>query len=413
MDFVVPLVFCFALGVALIYGLTASMAPAERDALRRLLVLALVARLAMATMFALVPETRIFHEDADGYELTGRRIAAGWAGHAPPFHSPEGVPNRGFFYIAAAIYYVMFEIPSSVSYVNAIIGALSVLYVYRLSRRFFHPLVARMAALLTAFIPSMVLWSSIALKDPLMTLLVLMSLDACVALRRRFSIGAVLGVVLPLVAMLPIRFYMIYFLAFAIAGSLLFERGTRLATGVPKQLLVAVGVGALLVLVGLTGAAQQSTEFLDLSRVSSFRHGMAVSANSGYDADVDVSTPGRALAFLPFGLATLLLSPFPWQFTSLRASFALPEMLVWWALFPATIGGVLFAIKKRLRQLAPLVIFTVTLTAAYSLVHGNIGSGFRQRAQIFVVLFIFTALGWYRRKLRRRGLDENLLFVDS
>ena len=109
----------------------------------------------------------------------------------------------------------------------------------------------------------------------------------------------------------------------------------------------------------------------------------------------------------------LLLAPFPWQFTSLRASFSAPEMLVWWMLFPSLIGGLVFAIRRRFTKVAPLVIFTATLTAAYGLMQGNVGSAFRQRAQIFIVLFIFTALGWYRRKCRRAGIDESVLFVDA
>ena len=45
----------------------------------------------------------------------------------------------------------------------------------------------------------------------------------------------------------------------------------------------------------------------------------------------------------------------------------------------------------------------------YSLVHGNVGAAFRQRAQIFVLLFIFASLGTYVKTCRRRGIDSNLL----
>ena len=413
MEFILPLVVCLAVGIILTYVLTARLEAAERAWLRRTVLFALILRLMFATMFALVPSTRIFHEDATGYEEVGMHIADGWTGRAPPFPFVGDLPNQGFFYVSAAIYTVLGGIRAAVSYVNAVIGSLTVLLVYRLSRRFFHSVVARLAAALTAYTPSMILWSSIALKDPLMSALVLLTLGSCVDLKRRFTLRALLGVALPIVCMQPVRFYMVYFISFAVLVSLILERRGGVLTGVPKQALIGATVAGLLLLVGLSGAAQQNAEMLTFERVSQFRHGMATTANSGFSSEVDVSTPARALAFLPMGVAALLLAPFPWQFTSLRASFAAPEMIVWWVLFPSLIAGLRFAVKNRFTQIAPLALFAAMLTAAYGLMQGNVGSGFRQRAQIFVVLFIFTALGWYRRKCRRLGIDENQLFVSG
>jgi 4-amino-4-deoxy-L-arabinose transferase-like glycosyltransferase len=412
MDIVAPLLVCLFAGIALTTALTRSLPPNEAAWLRRVVIIALVLRLAVATLFAAFPETRMFHEDATGYEEVGMHIADGWAGRTAPYPFITNFPNRGYFYFCAGIYYLFPGMRSAPSFVNAIIGALTVMVVYRLARRLFHPLVGRMAAQLTAYTPSMILWSSIALKDPIMSFLVILTLDACVQLKRGFSTRAVLGVAIPLVLMQPIRFYMIYFLGFAVVASLLVERGGRLMSGVPKQILIGGTVVAMLGLVGFAGSAQQNAEYFTFEHVSKFRRGMATSANSGFDAEADVSTPGRALAFLPVGVTTLLFAPFPWQFTSLRASFAAPEMLVWWALIPSLFGGIMFAVRRRFADVSPLVLFAFAMTAAYALLQGNVGAAFRQRAQIFVVLFIFTALGWYRRKCRRAGVDEMLL-LDS
>ncbi|MCU1276876.1 MAG: hypothetical protein JWM53_422 [bacterium] len=412
MDILLPLTVCLVLGIALIMGLTRSLPPSEANWLRGVVIIALLLRLGAATLFAIVPETRMFHEDAAGYEEVGMHLGDGWAGRAPPYPFMSELPNRGYFYACAGIYYVFSGMRAAPSYFNAIIGALTVLLVYRLARRFFHPVVARMAARLTAYTPSMILWSSVALKDPIMSFLVILTLDSCVQLKRGFSFSSVLGVTIPLVLMQPIRFYMIYFLGFAVVASLLAERGGRLVTGVPKQLFIGGTVVAMLALVGFAGSAQQNAELLTFEHVSAFRHGMATTANSGFDAEVDISTPARALAYLPVGVGTLLFAPFPWQFTSLRASFAAPEMVVWWALLPSLVGGIAFAVRRRFSAVSPLIIFAGALTGAYALLQGNVGAAFRQRAQIFVVLFIFTALGWYRRKCRRAGVDEMLL-LDS
>ncbi len=94
------------------------------------------------------------------------------------------------------------------------------------------------------------------------------------------------------------------------------------------------------------------------------------------------------------GLLYLLFAPFPWQLNSLRQSITLPEMIVWWASFPLMIVGAWYAIKYRLRQISPILIFTVMLSLAYSVFQGNVGTAYRQRAQLLVFYFIFVAVGY-------------------
>jgi len=78
---------------------------------------------------------------------------------------------------------------------------------------------------------------------------------------------------------------------------------------------------------------------------------------------------------------------------SLRQSLTLPEMIVWWLSFPLLVLGLWFAIKYRLRQVTPIVLFTTMLTLAYSLFQGNVGTAYRQRSQLLVFYFIFVAVG--------------------
>jgi hypothetical protein len=163
--------------------------------------------------------------------------------------------------------------------------------------------------------------------------------------------------------------------------------------------------------IGLSGRFSEGVSTLSLESVSRFRHGMATTAESGFDADADISTPGGALKFLPIGLSELLLGPYPWQFTSLRSSFAAPEMIYWWLLFPSLLSGLWWAIRKRFAEASPLVLFAAILSCAYALMHGNVGSGFRQRAQIFVILFIFASFGQLKRRAEKLGIDPNLLLA--
>jgi hypothetical protein len=411
LDFVVPLVVVVPIGVMLVLASLRFVAEEERAWLGRMVFIALAIRVTMAILFSAWPDSRMFHEDAAGYEGVGMLLAAGWRHEAPPLLIAAD-HNQGYFYLCASIYYAIGGYRAAPSLVNCVIGALTIVGVYLVAREFFRPIIARRAAAWCALFPSMILWSAVALKDAVVTFLIVLAVLGCVRLKRRVTVLSLLLAIVPLALIQPLRFYMIYFVGFAIIASLGIERGGRLFTGVPKLVFLGGGALGLFVLVGLAGSAQAGLEFLDFERVSSFRYGMAVSANSGFAADVDISSPAKAVAFLPLGVSMLLLSPFPWQLTSMRAAFALPEMLVWWALFPSLIRGLRFALRERFASTSPILIFSATLTCAYSLVHGNVGSAFRQRAQIFVFLFIFCALGLYLKRCRRLGVDVNELLVE-
>jgi len=411
MDFAVSAVVFLVLGIASVALMAQTVPRAERSWLVRVLVAALLMRMLFATMFAAFPDTRVFHEDAAGYEHLGLQLAAQWGGHAPPdpflAHLEQ---NYGYTYLCGAIYYVVGTARVSPSYLNCILGTAVVFAIYRLTRRFFIVPVAKRAAILCAFVPSMVLWSAMALKDTPVTFLIVISLWSCIQLKERATIWAFLGVVLPIAAIQPLRFYMIYFVGFAVVASLVFERGSKALAGLPKQIIIVGAAIGMLTFVGVMGAAEQGTSVMSFEHVSTFRQGMSVSAQSGF-AEVDISTPGKALAFMPLGVTLLLFSPFPWQFTSVRAALAAPEMFIWWALVPALIRGLRFAIRRRLAETSPMLLFSLVLTLAYSLVHGNIGSGFRQRAQILVFLFIFTSVGVFLKRARDAGLADDFVLT--
>ncbi len=130
-----------------------------------------------------------------------------------------------------------------------------------------------------------------------------------------------------------------------------------------------------------------------------------------FRAQSDVSTSEGALKTIPIGLVYLLFAPFPWQLASLRQSITLPEMIVWWASFPLLILGLWFSIKYRLRQISPILIFTVMLSLAYSIFQGNVGNAYRQRSQLLVFYFIFVAVGYVllaekREERKRRDLVD-------
>jgi Ca2+/Na+ antiporter len=76
-------------------------------------------------------------------------------------------------------------------------------------------------------------------------------------------------------------------------------------------------------------------------------------------------------------------------------------MVIWWASVPFMVLGLWFSVRYRLRMISPILIFTVMLTFAYSVFQGNVGTAYRQRAQLLVFYFIFVAVGYVLTKEKR------------
>ena len=80
----------------------------------------------------------------------------------------------------------------------------------------------------------------------------------------------------------------------------------------------------------------------------------------------------------------------------------IPELAVWYFLFFwGVLPGLWYAARNRLNDIQPLLVFICGLGLLYSLMFGNVGLVYRQRAQLLPWLFIFAAVGLEQRTLRR------------
>jgi hypothetical protein len=202
-------------------------------------------------------------------------------------------------------------------------------------------------------------------------------------------------------------------IAVAIAGAFVIGMQEVTATSFARQLTAVILLGLAMTYVGVTRSAGAQLERYGNLQVLQRSRSDQARSESGFGRDVDVSSTAGALSTIPVGVVYLLFAPFPWQITSLRQSITLPEMVIWWASFPFLVLGLWFAIKYRLRMISPILIFTVMLTIAYSVFQGNVGTAYRQRAQLLVFYFIFVAVGFVlvkekREERKRRHAEERM-----
>jgi hypothetical protein len=373
--------------------------PEERTFLMRLFLLALVIRIVLATVIFTGRMEEFFGGDANTYDIFGQSLRQAWHGdayHAGKYSSfvASGAGAWGMLYMVAAIYEIVGRNMLAVQFVNAGVGAATAIVVYYNAQSLFsNTRVSKLAAILVGFFPSLVLWSSQALKDGLIILALALSILATLRLMEKVTAGHVAVLICSLLALFSLRFYIFYMMCAAIAGSFILGMKTLSARSFLQRFIAVAVIGLAFTWFGvLQSAGTQFERYANLKSIQMSREDQA-SAGSGFLKDVDIQTTEGALTVIPIGLLYLMLAPFPWQFTTVRQAITLPEMIIWWFAFPLLVLGLWYSLKHRLRQVSPIVIFTSMLTLAYSLFQGNVGTAYRQRSQLLVFYFIFVAVG--------------------
>jgi hypothetical protein len=409
--------FCTAL--AALAGFYAYKREIDGPFLLRLFVAALLARMIVGTAIFVFRGQDFFGGDAITYDFYGLAQLQGWFGDkyyqsvANQFvRSGEG-SGWGMVYLVAAVYGLIGRNMLAVQLMNSVFGAATAVIIYLCAHQVFKNLrVARIAGIAVAFYPSLVLWSAQGLKDGPIVFLLAIAILCTLKLGEKLSMKYIAVLVCALLGLVALRFYVFYMICVAIVGAFVIGMQQVTATSFARQFTATILLGLALTYVGVTRSASvQFERYGNLEQLQRSRNYLARSAESGFGRDVDVSSTSGAISSIPMGVLYLLFAPFPWQVTSLRQSITLPEMVIWWASFPLLVLGLWFAIKYRLRMISPILIFTVMLTLAYSVFQGNVGTAYRQRAQLLVFYFIFVAVGFVlmkekREERKRRELEE-------
>lgn len=338
-----------------------------------------------------------FGPDATTYNVWGGRLSSCWMGNGVCI-VPRG-DNWGMHYFVGIIYYIFGANPLLVQFISSVFGALTAVFVYFLAQEIFlNKRVARYSALAVAFLPAMIIWSSQLLKDGFVIFLLVIIMFAVIKLQKRFDYLSILILLLGLVGIWALRYYIFYIVGIAALGALLL--GTTIT--LPSLIRRAIVIGILIIgslLFGIQQVSQDQIDTFNLENVQRIRQAASdtTQSNSSIESDIDVSTTQGAIMALPVGMINILMAPFPWQMVNLTQVLTLPEMVVWWAMFPFMFIGIKYTIKNRFRESIAIIIFALVLLLAYSIYQGNVGTLYRQRTQIQVFLLVFAAVGFVVR----------------
>jgi hypothetical protein len=381
----------------------------ESEFLIQVFLLGLFFRIVLAGVIYTFDLGTFLGGDSKTYDQLGYTLLQVWYGLVPETDEyakrATAITGSGWgmYYLVAAIYSVFGRNPLAAQMFSSVIGAATAPAAYICSYGIFHnKRVAKASALIVALFPSLILWSCQLLKDGFIIFLLILAMALVMRLQEKFDYISLALLILSLFAILSLRFYIFYMVAIAVVGSFVIGLSNS-PQAIIRRALVIMFVGLGLTYLGvMRNASTEIEQYGSLERIQYSRSNLS-QAESGYNEDVDVSTTAGAIGAIPVGFLYLMFAPFPWQITNLRQAITLPEQILWWCSIPLLLGGLWYTIKYRLRNAIAILIFTVMLTLAYSIFQGNVGTAYRQRAQIQVFLFIFIAAGWTLMQERREN----------
>lgn len=387
----------------------------------RLFLCAFAVRFAMSVViyqFGLVEVLK--DEDASGW-LVGAAFHRAWVQNevglldlpvvlAEAFNVGTG-SHRGYYYMTGALFYLT-DAPYRLvaAALNGFFGAFIVVFVYRTASLLFSHWVAVRVGWWTCLFPAMIIWSAQTLKEPVIICLETLALYGCVQLKRLgFTPRYVLLCALTVVLLIPFRFYASSITAVAVVLALASPQLSRRRLTTGAALGVAGCLVAAFVVMGLLAQQAALVERFDLEYIHNLRTYGAATTGSGVMTSYDLQTPSGFVLATLVGAAHLLLAPFPWQYTdgSLRMVLTLPEVVVWWWLvFAGLLPGLRYAIRQRFGDIQPLLLFIIGLGLLYSITFSNVGTVYRQRAQLLPWLLIIAVVGLEQRLQLRSAAHQ-------
>lgn len=343
----------------------------------------------------------LFAPDEQTYSERARGMAQFWRGEIPmdPGLGIRG-EGAGYYYIVAALYFPFGELPLLPKLLNAWIGSLAVLELFRLTRLIGGSDTAALrAARFMAYFPSMILWSSLMIRDVWVQWLLVRLAREMAELKGRMVFRRVVTAAILIWGLTLFRSYLLY----AAVGPFVLSFIVGRSKDVVRNLVVGSAFALALVYFGAqtegSAVKVQTLDLVELQRLRAWSSSERV-ADSAFASDADVSTVGGALSLLPIGLTYFFFAPFPWQLGSIRQSLAIPETLYFYTLVPGIIGGIMYLFRTRLTDSIGVLLVTLTVTFGYAIGQGNVGTLYRHKSQVTGFYYAFAAIGMEQRRRR-------------
>jgi 4-amino-4-deoxy-L-arabinose transferase-like glycosyltransferase len=291
-------------------------------------------------------------KDYISWEAGGWAVAEAWRSGTLSVYLVDSDP--GYYYLIGAVYTITGRVPIAPTLLNGLFGAGAAVVAFFLAMRLYDRRTGVVAGMLAAFLPNLLVWSSLLYKDVVLSFFVAATVYCAIevyhAPTRRWVVLLGLSLV-PLFMIRPesaMTLVSVTALLITLAGR---RRGSKLAA------LVAAGGMVLLLLVVLQAAGLAGK--LDL--IAKFRNPLAAATNAREVWADEVGARatglsrylyGKNLLLSPHLLLVALVMPFLLPLPGSAGlemsitAFLMPGQVVWLLLLPAILFGAVSALGR-------------------------------------------------------------------
>ena len=110
---------------------------------------------------------------------------------------------------------------------------------------------------------------------------------------------------------------------------------------------------------------------------------------------------------LPRGIYHTMIRPLPWESTSTWGLKAAGFESPLWIIAYGLAGYGVWSLRRRFRQIAFPVLIFLAVSLSGAVTHGNLGTAFRHRGQVFFALALLVMAGVQALSGRRGGARSN------
>ena len=391
---------------------------------------------------------------ADG-ELTGST----WAGYAQSLFDS----TRVFMWPLTALFWLFGPSRLVALLLPVLFGAVTAAAATALARHLLRRPYALGAGLMVALFPSQILWSSVVLRESLIwALLAVMALLVVVSQRKESTTGilwSVVAVALLFVALTWGRDQTAALALWCVVPALVLGRSRR-------GFRILCVAGLFLIAPWTVGMGPGGVVFIDnvLERLGTTQGYMSMTADSSFrsfeiiptevspvesfdtssdcmeyelrleagglgdqqselakqpsgewdcvrDGDGDLLLVDNRLTTsfegLPRGLYHTMIRPLPWESTATWGLKAAGFESPLWIIAYGLAGYGVWSLRRRFRQIAFPVLIFLAVSLSGAVTHGNLGTAFRHRGQVFFALALLVMAGVQALSGRRGGARSN------
>lgn len=324
--------------------------------------------------------------------------------------NPYDYGYTGYNYILALFFTLFGYSPISSRFINCFLGIMIAITVYFIAKNIFGERPARLSAILTAFFPSLFLWSITNLKDTSLLLFVYIMLWSLIKFQKNkkiyYLIIAILSVFLQ--AFVRIRskdfFYLtmgilLFYLFYIFISNLLFCKKNRVFF---VMTILLFAIASMFIFTKVPNKLESA--FNQIIQNAYIKHKATIETTvikggsyyklfpDRYYTVINNISYSEFLSMLGWGWLHVIFEPFPWKIKTSGMLLSFPQVLLWYFLIPFSILGAAITIRYKLREFIVLMIYFLIMTSVLAVSGGNIGTIFRHRDVITPILLIFSSI---------------------